>query len=232
MARHLREIVEGKTIKWSDEARKKNQDKNAAWSAKYANMSDAEKQKYKDKASDYHYSNPIKKKVKVTEESELNELGEPTLKSYDNKWKKDTTNIRKRLERSDKKLATKLVSTDKDDAKYDKNARKFGNRLVGKIRIADRLAGEFKAKGQRGKKEYRKEETELDEARRKPVKKNLGSMKADVKTQSQVKQEKRGRMKSINAAIKQKKETGEKVTFRKFSDWRKVRAGTKRKIQE
>jgi hypothetical protein len=55
-------LDEGKGVVWSDEARKRNKDKKAAWSAKWEKMNDAEKQVYKDKAFDYHYMNPVKKK--------------------------------------------------------------------------------------------------------------------------------------------------------------------------
>jgi hypothetical protein len=52
-----------KGVIWGDAARKRHKDASTAWQKKWETMSDDEKQKYKDKAFEYHYTHPIKKKL-------------------------------------------------------------------------------------------------------------------------------------------------------------------------
>lgn len=79
----------------------------------------------------------------------------------------------------------------------------------------------------------RKEETEqLDEVKHRTGRKTqYTSLRANVKTKSQLTKEKSGRMKQMKAAGREMKETGEKVKFQKFGNWSHKRAAAKREIQ-
>jgi hypothetical protein len=70
----------------------------------------------------------------------------------------------------------------------------------------------------------------LDETKKLIYKKK--NPRADVKTKGDITKEKSGRAKLIRAAGKEAKETGDKVKFQSFGDWRRIRASAKRKIQE